>query len=216
MAYRVKDSIFRKKESMNLPNRITTFRMACVFVIVFLLLFPWAQCGIVMPEIFNGVSLEYFISFFIFIIASFSDFLDGHIARKYNLVTTYGKFMDPIADKLLVDSLLIILASSHMETKIPLIVVVIMIARDLVVDAVKLIAASKNKIVAANIWGKLKTVAQMVAISFVLLNDFPFSYFDGPVNISVILCYIAGLFSLLSMVVYIIQNKEVFKDEKSN
>lgn len=169
-----------------------------------------------MPEIFNGVTLDYFISFFIFIIASFSDFLDGHIARKYNLVTTYGKFMDPIADKLLVDSLLIILACSNMETKIPLIVVVVMIARDLVVDAVKLIASSKNKIVAANIWGKLKTVAQMVAISFVLLNDFPFSYFDGPVNISVILCYIAGLFSLLSMVIYIIQNKEVFKDEKNN
>lgn len=216
MAYRVKDSIFRKKENMNLPNKITTFRMACVFIIVFLLLFPWAKCGVIMPEIFNGVTLDYFISFFIFIIASFSDFLDGHIARKYNLVTTYGKFMDPIADKLLVDSLLIILACSNMETKIPLIVVVVMIARDLVVDAVKLIASSKNKIVAANIWGKLKTVAQMVALSFVLLNDFPFSYFDGPVNISVILCYIAGLFSLLSMVIYIIQNKEVFKDEKNN
>lgn len=201
---------------MNLPNKITTFRMACVFIIVFLLLFPWAKCGVIMPEIFNGVTLDYFISFFIFIIASFSDFLDGHIARKYNLVTTYGKFMDPIADKLLVDSLLIILACSNMETKIPLIVVVVMIARDLVVDAVKLIASSKNKIVAANIWGKLKTVAQMVALSFVLLNDFPFSYFDGPVNISVILCYIAGLFSLLSMVIYIIQNKEVFKDEKNN
>lgn len=201
---------------MNLPNKITTFRMACVFIIVFLLLFPWTKCGVIMPEIFNGVTLDYFISFFIFIIASFSDFLDGHIARKYNLVTTYGKFMDPIADKLLVDSLLIILACSNMETKIPLIVVVVMIARDLVVDAVKLIASSKNKIVAANIWGKLKTVAQMVALSFVLLNDFPFSYFDGPVNISVILCYIAGLFSLLSMVIYIIQNKEVFKDEKNN
>ena len=201
---------------MNLPNKITTFRMACVFIIVFLLLFPWAKCGVIMPEIFNGVTLDYFISFFIFIIASFSDFLDGHIARKYNLVTTYGKFMDPIADKLLVDSLLIILACSNMETKIPLIVVVVMIARDLVVDAVKLIASSKNKIVAANIWGKLKTVAQMVALSFVLLNDFPFSYFDGPVNISVIPCYIAGLFSLLSMVIYIIQNKEVFKDEKNN
>ena len=201
---------------MNLPNKITTFRMACVFIIVFLLLFPWTKCGVIMPEIFNGVTLDYFISFFIFIIASFSDFLDGHIARKYNLVTTYGKFMDPIADKLLVDSLLIILACSNMETKIPLIVVVVMIARDLVVDAVKLIASSKNKIVAANIWGKLKTVAQMVALSFVLLNDFPFSYFDGPVNISVIRCYIAGLFSLLSMVIYIIQNKEVFKDEKNN
>ena len=199
---------------MNLPNKITTFRMAMVFVLVFLLLFPWAACGVEMPVIFGGVTLEYFIAFFVFAIASISDFLDGYIARKYNMVTTYGKFMDPIADKLLVNSALIILACSHMETKIPLIVVVVMIARDLVVDAVKLIAASKNKIVAANIYGKLKTATQMVAICFVLLNDWPFALFDGPVNVAELLCYLAGFFSLLSMIVYIYQNREVFKDEK--
>lgn len=199
---------------MNLPNKITTFRMICVVILVFLLLFPWSSIGVDMPELFNGVTLEYFIGFLIFIIASFSDFLDGYIARKYNLVTTYGKFMDPIADKLLVNSSLIILACSSMETKIPLIVVVIMISRDLVVDAVKLIAASKNKIVAANIWGKLKTVTQMIAISFVFLNDWPFSFFDGQINISILLCYFAGICSLLSMVIYIYQNREIFKDEK--
>ena len=199
---------------MNLPNKITTFRMVCVFIVVFLLMFPWEACGVNMPVIFNGVTLEYFIGFFVFAIASLSDFLDGYIARKYNMVTTYGKFMDPIADKLLVNSTLIILAMSRMETKIPLIVVVVMIARDLVVDAVKLIAASRNKIVAANIWGKLKTATQMFAICFVLLNDYPFALFDGPVNVAEILCYLAGFFSLLSMIVYIYQNKEVFKDEQ--
>lgn len=194
---------------MNLPNKITTFRMGCVIVLVFLLLFPWSACNINMPIVFNGISLEYFISFFIFIIASFSDFLDGYIARKYNLVTTYGKFMDPIADKLLVNSTIIILACKHSDL---VIVAVIMIARDIVVDALRLIAVSKNKVVAANIWGKLKTVAQMVAISFVLLNDFPFVYLSLPVNISYIFCYIAGVCSLVSMIVYIYQNKEVFKD----
>ena len=140
---------------MNLPNKITTFRMACVIFIIFMLLFPWAKCGINMPILFNDISLEYFISFIIFVVASISDFLDGYIARKYNLVTTYGKFMDPIADKLLVNSTIIILAS-----RIPqlVIVAVVMIARDIVVDAVRLIAVTKNKVVAANIWGKLKTV----------------------------------------------------------
>lgn len=198
---------------MNLPNKITTFRMGCVIVIVFLLLFPWESCNVAMPVLFGGVRLEYLIAFAIFVVASFSDFLDGYIARKYHLVTTYGKFMDPIADKLLVDSLLIILTCSRLETKIPLIVAVVMIARDLVVDAVKLIAASRNKIVAANIWGKLKTVLQMIAIAFVLLNDWPFSCFDGGIDVSVILCYLAGACSLLSMIVYIYQNREVFKDE---
>ena len=198
---------------MNLPNKITTFRMSCVIFIIFMLLFPWAKCGINMPILFNDISLEYFISFIIFVVASISDFLDGYIARKYNLVTTYGKFMDPIADKLLVNSTIIILAS-----RIPqlVIVAVVMIARDIVVDAVRLIAVTKNKVVAANIWGKLKTVFQMVAISLVLLNDFPFSFIPWNVNVSYFLCYVAGVCSLLSMVVYIIQNREVFKDELSN
>ena len=195
---------------MNLPNKITTFRMVCVVIIIFLLLFPWKMGGIEMPVLFNDVTLEYFLSFIIFVVASISDFLDGYIARKYNLVTTYGKFMDPIADKLLVNSTIIILAS-----QIPslVIVAVVMIARDIVVDALRLIAVSRNKVVAANIWGKLKTVTQMVAICFVLLNDFPFSFIPWDVNVSLILCYVAGVCSLLSMVVYIIQNREVFKDE---
>lgn len=195
---------------MNLPNKITTFRMVCVVIIIFLLLFPWKMCGIEMPVLFNDVTLEYFLSFIIFVVASISDFLDGYIARKYNLVTTYGKFMDPIADKLLVNSTIIILAS-----QIPslVIVAVVMIARDIVVDALRLIAVSRNKVVAANIWGKLKTVTQIVAICFVLLNDFPFSFIPWDVNVSLILCYVAGVCSLLSMVVYIIQNREVFKDE---
>ncbi len=201
---------------MNLPNKITTFRMVCVVIIVFLLCFPWAACGVNMPMMFNGLTLEYLISFVLFIVASFSDFLDGYIARKYNLVTTYGKFMDPIADKLLVDSLFIILCRDYPTL---VIVAVIMIARDLVVDAVKLIAAGKNKIVAANMWGKAKTVAQMVALSFVLFGDWPFSYFDSPIalhgfSVSIILCYLAGVLSLMSMIVYIYQNRDVFKDDK--
>ncbi|MCH3976479.1 MAG: CDP-alcohol phosphatidyltransferase family protein [Bacilli bacterium] len=94
---------------MNLPNKITVFRMAMVVVIWLAMLFPYSSLGIEVPFIFGEVNLVYFIVFWLFVIASFSDFLDGHIARKYNLVTNFGKFMDPIADKLLVNGLLIIL-----------------------------------------------------------------------------------------------------------
>ena len=198
---------------MNLPNKITTFRMVCVIIIDFLLLFPWAQCGINMTILFGNCSLIYFISFVLFLVASFSDYLDGHIARKYNLVTTYGKFMDPIADKLLVDTLFIICAIKN-PTLVPALVAVIMIARDLLVDALRLIASSKGLVLAANMWGKTKTVSQMVALSFVLLCDWPFSYFDGnwSISVSAIICYIAMAFSLISGVLYFTKNLHVFKD----
>ena len=203
---------------MNLPNKITTFRMVCVVLIIGILAPSFFGANL-FPEVFNIngqiLTLDYLIAFVLFVVASFSDFLDGHIARKYNLVTTYGKFMDPIADKLLVDSLFIIVASKYPTL---VLVAVIMIARDLVVDGVKLIAAGKNKIVAANMWGKAKTVAQMVALAFLLFGNWPFSYFDSEMylttgfNVSIILCYIAGILSLMSMIVYIYQNREVFKD----
>ena len=141
---------------MNLPNKITTFRMICVVVIDFILLFPWKACGVNMPLVFNFISLEYFISAILFLIASFSDFLDGYLARKYNLVTTYGKFMDPIADKLLVDTVVIIMAIKMPEL-VPPVVAIIMIARDLLVDALRQVASTKGIVLAANIWGKLKT-----------------------------------------------------------
>ena len=136
---------------MNLPNKITTFRMGCVLVIAFLLLFPWANMGINVPVLFNEVDLIYLITFVLFLVASFSDFLDGHIARKYNMVTNYGKFMDPIADKLLVNSLFIILMVSG-PFRIPAWITVIMIARDLIVDAIRLLAAEQNKVLAASFW----------------------------------------------------------------
>ena len=200
---------------MNLPNKITTFRLVCVVIIDFILLFPWAQCGVKMPMVFDKISLEYFISFFLFVIASFSDFLDGYIARKYNLVTTYGKFMDPIADKLLVDSTIIICAIK-LPNLVPAVVAVIMIARDLLVDALRQLASAKGVVLAANMWGKIKTVTQMVALSFVLLNDWPFSYIAPHMSnyypITAIICYIACLASFVSGVLYFTKNIKIFKD----
>lgn len=198
---------------MNLPNKITTFRMVCVVIVDFILLFPWKICGVNMPLVFNFISLEYFIAGILFLIASFSDFLDGYLARKYNLVTTYGKFMDPIADKLLVDTVVIIMAIQRPDL-VPPVVAIIMIARDLLVDALRQVASSKGVVLAANIWGKLKTVIQMVALTFALMLDWPFALLNLPVSITTIICYLAGVVSLLSGVLYFTKNLKVFSDKE--
>ena len=186
---------------MNLPNKITTFRMVCVVIIIFLLLFPWKMCGIEMPVLFNDVTLEYFLSFIIFVVASISDFLDGYIARKYNLVTTYGKFMDPIADKLLVNTLFIILG---VWGEVPALCVVIFIARDTIVDAIRMIAVERQKVIAASKLGKLKTVAQMVSIILLLIQIDKLIYPVGTIFV-----YIAALCSLISGIDYFWKNKHI-------
>ena len=198
---------------MNLPNKITTFRMVCVVIVDFILLFPWKACCVNMPLVFDFISLEYFVAAVLFLIASFSDFLDGYLARKYNLVTTYGKFMDPIADKLLVDTVVIIMAIQKPEL-VPPVVAIIMIARDLLVDALRQVASTKGTVLAANIWGKLKTVIQMTGLTFVLLLDWPFSLLNLPISITTIICYLAGVVSLLSGVLYFTKNLKVFSDKE--
>ena len=210
---------------MNLPNKITTFRMVMVIVLILLL----TICGglnFTGPYLWGneetGVSLIRFIAFVLFIAASVSDFLDGYLARKLNLVTTYGKFMDPIADKLLVDSLLIFYALPINQeafgfvgkTGIPLVFVVIMIARDLVVDAVRMIAMEKNIVIAASWFGKTKTVLQMVAISLVLLNNWPFVCLGWSVNVTNIICALAGIVSLASGIDYLVKSRELFAGDK--
>ena len=196
---------------MNLPNKITTFRMICVVFIAILLLIP--TDGVLVVPFFE-LPLTSIIAWVLFIVASISDFVDGYIARKYNLVTDYGKFMDPIADKLLVNTVLIILSVYGV---IPVICTIIMIARDTIVDAVRMNAVRKNIVVAANIFGKLKTVLQMVALVFLLINDFGLSTLlnlpEG-LYIGQILLYLATIASFASGVIYLIQNKDVFSEMK--
>ena len=158
-------------------------------------------------------------------VASLTDMLDGKIARKFNLVTDLGKFLDPIADKLLNDAMMIFILvpqayaldqrSNPTMLTILLICVVIMIARDLIVDALRLIAVKKDIVIAANIFGKMKTVLQMIAIPMMLLNDWPFSYFDSnwhpALQISNWFFYAATIMSIVSGVIYVYQNREVFK-----
>ncbi|MCH5179650.1 MAG: CDP-diacylglycerol--glycerol-3-phosphate 3-phosphatidyltransferase [Erysipelotrichales bacterium] len=194
---------------MNLPNKITTFRMVLVVALIAVLLLPF-EYGYVFGS--SVLTWQYLVAFIIFFVASVSDFFDGYIARKYNLVTTFGKFMDPIADKLLVNSAFIILAIQG-PYRIPAIVVVIMIGRDIIVDALRMISVQKGIVIAASKLGKLKTVTQMVALSFVFLADWPFSLLGTKGWVGISLCYLAALVSLVSGIDYVIKGRKVFKDE---
>ena len=211
---------------MNLPTKLTVSRI----VIVVVMLLGLFTCDILymagilttMPMI-GPINLAYFISFFLFVLASLTDMLDGKIARKYNLVTDMGKFLDPVADKLLVNLTLIYLALPHFGTNnavIPVSCVIIMIGRDLIIDAFRLVASTKGSVVAANIFGKLKTVFQMVAIPMVLLNSWPFAYFDADWNNYLRICniaiYIATAMSLISLIIYLKQNWHILLEKKEN
>jgi CDP-diacylglycerol--glycerol-3-phosphate 3-phosphatidyltransferase len=207
-----------KKINPKLPNYITIFRMVMVVIILILLLTPWQLIVGTVPNIFHDVNLVYFIAFILFLIASISDFFDGYLARKYHLISNFGKFMDPIADKMLVNSLLILLlvkqAYAPLHMNVPLVAVIVMIARDLVVDGLRLVASERQIVLAANIFGKIKTVLQMSAISLILLNDWPFSLLYGTTPyVSLVLIYLAAAVSLLSGIIYVGQNYKVLKDD---
>ena len=218
---------------MNTPTKITMARIASI-IIMMVTLFTlyvinrfnhWQTIEI--PT--TGINLVFLILFVFFLIASYTDHLDGYLARKNNQVTDLGKFLDPVADKLLINSLVIFLTAPQVFApyipapadggKIVSFSVwcaILLVARDIVVDALRFIAASKGKVIAANIFGKLKTVLEMIAIGAVLLNDFPFRYFDGNypgLRVSDFLVYLATLASVISGVIYVYQNRHVLKGE---
>lgn len=161
---------------MNLPNKITISRLIIAVIMIFFAVFPWANVGAssILTTLGNtGFTILYLILAILFVVGSATDAIDGKIARKYNLITDFGKFFDPLADKFLVNSALIFLACYG---RIPALIIILMIGRDLAVDGIRFMAASKGEVIAANIFGKLKTVFQMVTIPFVMLNGFPFNY----------------------------------------
>ena len=213
---------------MNTPTKITVSRIAAIIVML-IALFVLSLIPNLNVPIFGetGINLIFFIVFFIFIIASFTDFLDGYLARKNNQVTDLGKFLDPVADKLLINSMVIFLVAPALFAPYASInqiaisgwCAIIIILRDIVVDALRFIAAQKKVVIAANIFGKMKTVLEMIAISLVLLNGFPFSFFDASwtrgLHITDFIVYITTLVSFLSGVIYVYQNRKVFaKDAK--
>lgn len=212
---------------MNLPTKITFTRIIMIIVMIIALFVLSFFPNLTLPTLGNtNINFIYLFVFVFFLIASFTDFLDGYLARKNNQVTDLGKFLDPVADKLLINSMMIFLAfplitspyNSEQMVMMNVWCCIIMIARDIVVDALRFIAAQKKVVIAANIFGKMKTVLQMVAISLVLLNGFPFNYFDSTwmagLRITDFLVYITTFVSLLSGIIYVYQNRKVFINEK--
>lgn len=197
---------------MNLPNKITMCRIVMAVIVLILLMFPYGSVGINMPvyKISNvTISLNYIIAGALFVIASITDFLDGNIARKNNLVTDFGKVMDAIADKVLVNGVLIILAYNG---NIPLIIPVVIITRDTVVDSIKMVAGKKGNVVAASIWGKLKTICMMVGLSLVMFSNLPFELIGF--RLDYILLIIATILSIYSGIQYFVVNKKYFLEDK--
>ena len=223
----------KTKFKVNSPTKITISRIIVAFLLIVTIvaLYIIDQFN---PFIFNfniklnnddaTINWLMIILFVVFIIASFTDFLDGYLARKNNQVTDLGKFLDPIADKMLINAMMIFLAlnfpSLGDSLKFPFFCVIIMEIRDLIVDGLRFMAAKKHTVIAANIFGKLKTVLQMVAISFVFINGWPFSYFDVTwmpyLHITDFICYAATIVSVLSGAIYLIQNKSVFLGQNND
>ena len=179
---------------MNLPNKLTVMRVVAVPFFVVLMLAP--ICGEPCEGWCKWTALA------IFIIAALTDLVDGRLARKYELVTNFGKFMDPLADKLLVCSALICLVELE---RIPAWVVIIIIAREFVISGIRLIAADDGVVISASQWGKYKTTFQMIMVGF-MIGDL--RIFDV---VTAVLMWIALALTLISLVDYIMKNKNILK-----
>lgn len=175
---------------MNLPNKLTIFRVILIpFFVLFLLV--------------DITAYDKWIALAIFIIASLTDFLDGHIARKYHLVTNFGKFMDPLADKLLVCSALICLIELD---RIPSWIVIVIIAREFIISGFRLVASDNGVVIAASYWGKFKTTFQIVMICLMIADLSPLGL------VTQIVMWIALALTVISLVDYLIKNKGVMQD----
>ena len=180
---------------MNLPNKLTIMRVILIPFFVFFLLSPY------FPAYGNYIAVA------IFIVASLTDMLDGKIARKYNLVTNFGKFMDPLADKLLVCSAMICLIELD---RLAAWIVIVIIAREFIISGFRLVASDNGVVIAASYWGKFKTTFQMLMV-IVLILDIHIPSFQ---SLSTVLTYVALILTVVSLNDYIVKNKDVLKDQK--
>ena len=197
---------------MNIANKITISRIFLSVIILILLLFPWHQVGLDMPVyVVNGsinVDLKYVIAGILFIIASLTDFIDGRIARKYNMVTEFGKMLDAICDKILTNTWRVVLACEGMVSPV---IAVIIIGRDIIVDSIKMLIGNKGKAVAAIGVAKYKTATLMIGLTLKLFYDLPFSLFIN--SVSDFLLIIAAVLSIVSGAKYYIMAQEYITDK---
>ena len=198
---------------MNVPNKITICRIMLSILLLIIMIFPIDKVGISFPEFQLAGKLvidsKYIICGIIFLIASLTDFLDGYLARKYNLVTDIGKVMDAIADKILVNGVLILLAT---EGYISSIIPVVIVSRDIVVDSIKMVAGQKSGAVGASMAGKIKTACMLVGITLLFFYDLPFSLMNVYPAKAIIM--IATVLSVISGIQYYVKNKKYLFDNK--
>lgn len=192
---------------MNIPNKITLSRIFLIPVFIILLSVTW-DWGTVESGSWS-ISLVQLLAAIVFIFASATDWLDGYYARKYNLITNLGKFLDPLADKLLVSAALILLVQMELA---PAWIVIVIISREFAVTGLRLVAASEGIVLAASNLGKLKTITQLIAIITLLLNNYPFEYIAFPFDL--IMLYVSLFFTLLSGIEYFMKNWNVMRDVK--
>jgi len=185
---------------MNLPNKLTIFRVILIVpFILFLLGGQWFEALANMGSVCDYIALG------IFIVASLTDLIDGKIARKYNMVTNFGKFMDPLADKLLVSAAMIALIQLG---RIPALVVIVIISREFIISGFRLIASDNGVVIAASYWGKFKTTFQMIMVCLMIANI-------SAINIvTQIVMWIALALTVISLIDYIVKNKNVMSDVK--
>ncbi len=175
---------------MNLPNKLTTLRMLLVPVFIVLYLMDYRIAALV-----------------VFVTASFTDYLDGYLARKHNLITDYGKIMDPLADKLLVTSALVCMVQTAV---VPAWMVIVILAREFAITGLRAVAAGEGRVIAAAWSGKIKTVTQMIAVIFLILDNWPFRMIGFP--FATIMLWIAVIMTIYSGCEYIYKNRELFSD----
>ncbi|MGN7174999.1 CDP-diacylglycerol--glycerol-3-phosphate 3-phosphatidyltransferase [Paenibacillus sp. FSL R5-0490] len=192
---------------MNLPNKITVSRIFLIpiFLLIMLVPFSWGNIELLGAE----MPVTHLIGALIFIIASVTDWVDGYFARKYNLVTNLGKFLDPLADKLLVSAALIVLVDLNLA---PSWIVIIIISREFAVTGLRLVLAGEGEVVAANQLGKIKTWAQIVAISALLLHNIIFEMVS--IRFDLIALWVAMFFTIWSGWDYFAKNKQAFIHSK--
>ena len=196
---------------MNLPNKITISRIILSVIVLILLLFPFNEFGITFPIIVVKdallVDIKYVVAGTLFLIASVTDFLDGYIARKNNIVTDFGKMLDAIADKMLVNGVLIVLACNGF---ISVIIPVVIVIRDIAVDTIKMVVGNKKAAVAASPLGKIKTILMMCGVTLMLYYNLPFELMNF--RLADILIILATIMSVVSGVEYYIKNKNIIME----
>lgn len=195
----------------NLPTKLTFLRLILSLIVIIILIFPFYRIGIEFPTFLYKnilIDLKNIIAGVLFIGASITDYFDGKLARKYKQVTDFGKFIDAIADKVLVNSVLIIFAGlGFIDVVIPVVVIV----RDIVVDAIRMLASTRGKVISARYFGKIKTASLMIGIILTFFYNLPFEIWN--ISISDFFLYFGTIMSLVSMFEYYSLNKKIIFSE---